>query len=119
MTSPWSFQYIPPPGCLRSPDSFRQQYLPVRSPEPYSFKQTKMYRKLFAGLMVVCLLAMFAEARYLPTRSQDDRLVRLRQLLKDLLDNDFDDLRPEHQMAGYDPRMFKRDAYDRVPYMQH
>nr|QQW38910.1 proctolin precursor [Lygus hesperus] len=77
-----------------------------------------MYRKMLACLMVVCLVAVFAEARYLPTRSQDDRLVRLRQLLKDLLENDFDDIRPEHQMNGYDRRMFKRDVFD-VPYMQH
>ncbi|KAK7789800.1 hypothetical protein R5R35_012983 [Gryllus longicercus] len=46
------------------------------------------------ALLLVVLLALHAQvgvdARYLPTRAQDDRLDRLRELIRDLLENEVD-----------------------------
>ncbi|XP_014283232.1 uncharacterized protein [Halyomorpha halys] len=72
-----------------------------------------MYKQSLACFLALMMLLAFTEARYLPTRSQDDRLLRLRQLLKDLLENDIDPV--EHPMGGFEPRLYKREAvaYDR------
>ncbi|XP_065335971.1 uncharacterized protein LOC135936892 [Cloeon dipterum] len=43
-----------------------------------------------ALLAVVAVLLSPTEARYLPTRGQDDRLDRLRELLKDLFEGDLE-----------------------------
>ncbi|XP_024084553.1 uncharacterized protein LOC106674362 [Cimex lectularius] len=70
-----------------------------------------MTRKIFAGVLALILVLQLADSRYLPTRSMDDRLLRLRQLLKDLLENDLDG-ELDHQMV-YEPRLYKREAYDK------
>ncbi|XP_054268437.1 uncharacterized protein LOC128991001 [Macrosteles quadrilineatus] len=70
-------------------------------------------------VVVVCLclvltLAAITEGRYLPTRGQEDRLDRLRDLLRDLLDSDGD--RDPGSSYAPDRRPFpKRDYYGYDP----
>ncbi|ODN05925.1 hypothetical protein Ocin01_00738 [Orchesella cincta] len=62
-------------------------------------KTLKRMEQLSVRVALVLLAAAFlaststmvaVSARYLPTRSQEDRLERLRELLKDLFDSDYD-----------------------------
>ncbi|XP_059478970.1 uncharacterized protein LOC132198774 [Neocloeon triangulifer] len=63
-----------------------------------------------ALLAVIAVLLSPSEARYLPTRGQDDRLDRLRELLKDLLEGDMErGVNPAPN--AYDKRyFFKREV---------
>ncbi|KAJ9600943.1 hypothetical protein L9F63_000890, partial [Diploptera punctata] len=72
------------PYQWRSCSSVIQNYLPrlpSSSPHPYSFKMC--CRQILLVALVLIALYAASEARYLPTRSQDDRLDRLRELLRD------------------------------------
>uniref|UniRef100_T1H8P3 Uncharacterized protein n=1 Tax=Rhodnius prolixus TaxID=13249 RepID=T1H8P3_RHOPR len=77
--------------------------------------QSKMMSReviVVAVLMMVLLSSSMVQSRYLPTRGADDRILRLRQLLKDLMENDLDPIM-EHPAAPngqYDPRLYKRAA---------
>jgi hypothetical protein len=62
-----------------------------------------------AVLLALVLLAVYVttEARYLPTRSQDDRLDRLRELLRDLLESEIE----KTNVNNYDRRiLYKREV---------
>ncbi|XP_069702941.1 uncharacterized protein Proc [Periplaneta americana] len=62
-----------------------------------------------AILLALVLVALYAatEARYLPTRSQDDRLDRLRELLRDLLESEIE----KSNVNNYERRMlYKREV---------
>ncbi|KDR11073.1 uncharacterized protein LOC110837415 [Zootermopsis nevadensis] len=64
-----------------------------------------------AVLLALMLVVMYAatEARYLPTRSQDDRLDRLRELLRDLLESEVEKTNVNNN--SYDRRMlYKRQV---------
>lgn len=62
-----------------------------------------------AVLLALVLVAFYAatEARYLPTRSQDDRLDRLRELLRDLLESEAE----KTNVNNYERRiLYKREV---------
>ncbi|XP_071439587.1 uncharacterized protein Proc [Hetaerina americana] len=68
-----------------------------------------MKHALLAALVVIALSNWGVEARYLPTRSQDDRLERLRELIKDLLDTELE--KPGNQNELFERKLvYKREA---------
>ncbi|XP_046388001.1 uncharacterized protein LOC124157375 [Ischnura elegans] len=68
-----------------------------------------MKHALLAALVIIALSNWGAEARYLPTRSQDDRLERLRELIKDLLDTELE--KPGNQNELFERKLvYKREA---------
>nr|UES72890.1 proctolin [Carausius morosus] len=63
-------------------------------------------------LLVVCVWAV-TEARYLPTRGQDDRLDRLRELLRDLLEGEME---KTSNANSYDRHLiYKREVPEDLP----
>ncbi|EFA05689.1 uncharacterized protein Proc [Tribolium castaneum] len=71
-------------------------------------------RKLVFALVFVVFATLAVEGRYLPTRSNGDRIEKLRELLKDLFENEVE---KEEYQADAPPRwhpesklFYKREA---------
>ncbi|XP_066995346.1 uncharacterized protein Proc [Anabrus simplex] len=67
-------------------------------------------RQLLVCLIVVLMVVAVKEgqARYLPTRSQDDRIDRLRDLIRDLLESEVDKYSDNYER----PVLYKREVHD-------
>ncbi|CAH1406023.1 unnamed protein product [Nezara viridula] len=80
---PYIYLPRPPPLATTTPSTTRAVSF-SRSVFVFEiYREDKMYKQSVACLLALMMVLALTEARYLPTRSQDDRLLRLRQLLKD------------------------------------